>query len=187
MFDVNGEEVTRDDLENKGAWCLRGISEEIAFVSKYGQQLGVLINPGKRWNKYAPDLITASQALGDVKTQNTPFFQARERFGIDPQFAVVFNLKDEKNYRESHPEVVIYYWVDWVAVRFVSYYQPGEVAYEIRVPPMTGVWRIDFRELRKMCASAPVHKYLRRVNDKVGNAKDSYVLDLRNPAFEKVA
>lgn len=179
-LDVNGVDVTPRELQAKGTWCESGARIEEVFVSRYGGRLGLAINPEKATNRYAPDLLNVgSHNLGDLKTQNSPFFQAWSRFRLDPQYTVVFNDKDAQRYGQLYPNIDIYFWVDWVAVKF-------EGSTTIEVQPMTGVWHIPFPELQPLLAKAPVHSYAQRINDTAGNAKGSYVLDLRNPAFRQV-
>ncbi len=49
-----------------------------------------------------------------------------------------------------------------------------------------GVWKISFKDLVGLCKKAPEHSYQQRVRDIKGNAKSSFVLDIRNEAFDKV-
>lgn len=181
LLDVNGNDVTHHDLQDKGVWCVSGASQEEGFVQKYGKYLSLVINPAKDTDPYVPDLKnTDTGIIADLKTQNTPFFQSKSRFGIDPQFAVVFNGKDRERYKRLYPDIDIYFAVDWQVVGFVS----GNN--KTTVEPMVGVWRIPFKELDKVLDTAPFHEYQQRVGDTRGNAKGSYVLDLQNPAFKRV-
>ncbi|WPR76335.1 hypothetical protein [Algoriphagus sp. NG3] len=181
LFDISGTDVTHHDLQDKGVWCIEGASKEEAFVRLYGSELGLAINPEKITNPYAPDLLnTKNGKLGDLKTQNTPFFQAGSRFGLNPQHTVVFNGKDRDRYRSLYPEIEIYFAVDWQVVSFESSHS------KVNVEAMVGIWFIPFGELDKVLEKAPFHSYRQRVYDNKGNAKGSYVLDLMNPAFRKV-
>lgn len=75
MKDINGNEIQLKDLQAKGPWCATGEKLEHFFIKEYGGQFSLSINPEKLTNKYAPDLINVSNGkLGDLKTQNTPFF-----------------------------------------------------------------------------------------------------------------
>ena len=180
LFNREGSEITLRDLQDKGPWCLFGVSKEDAFVEKFGKQFQIVINPEKTTNRYAPDLFNeSSKKNGDLKTQNTPFFQAKSRYGIDPQYAVTFNVKDYERYLKQYPSIEIYFWVHWEAIKFSS-------SSTIEVEPMEGVWFIPFPDLIKVIKSSPVHTYQQRTNDTKGNARDSYVLDLRNPLFTKI-
>jgi len=182
LFDRDRNEITYRDLQNKGAWCRKGFSKEEVFVALYGPQLNIVLNPAKTKDPYAVDLLDkGTSKLADLKTQNTPFFQARSRYDIDPQCAVVFNIKDEERYENLYPDIDILFWVDWQVVHFEMNNE------KIDIKPMIGVWKIGFQQLRKLCAASPIHRYQQRINDLRGNAKRSYVLNLFDKAFEKVA
>jgi len=181
QFDKNGNLVTPSDLQNKSLWCREGEKIEEAFVSKYGDDLNVGINPEKAINRYAPDLVFIPEdSFVDLKTQNTPFFKAKKLFGIDPSFAVVFNRKDYERYGEKYPGIDILFWVEWHSVRFEMGSFKQEVEY------INGVWKISFKELAKLCETAPEHSYQQRRFDRLGNAKSSFVLDIRDSKFQKV-
>ncbi|WP_181306735.1 hypothetical protein [Rufibacter sp. XAAS-G3-1] len=181
LYDINNKAITHHDLQDKGVWCQFGVKKEEAFVQLFGTQLHVAINPEKSHNKYAPDLLRLQdQQLGDVKVQNTPFFQAKSRYALDPQWAVVFNEKDFLRYKAHYANIEIYFWVDWQALRF------EQGASRINVSPMTGVWQISFADISKLIADAPLHEYQQRFNDNKGNARGSYVLNLQSPEFKKV-
>jgi hypothetical protein len=51
---------------------------------------------------------------------------------------------------------------------------------------LNGVWSIKFLDLVELLKVAPEHMYQQRVNNTKGNAKVSFVLDLRNNAFERL-
>ena len=180
LFDKDGLEKTQHDLQDKGPWCLHGASKEEIFVNNYGEQFSIVINPEKLTNPYAPDLLNTSKTVVcDLKTQNTPFFQARIRYDIDPQYAVTFNVKDYNRYSTLYPSIEIYFWVYWEIVKF-----QGSTAIEVQ--PMEGVWFIPFQDLKEVIKISPKHTYQQRVGDTRGNALDSYVLDLQNPLFTKI-
>ncbi len=180
LIDVDGNEVSHHDLQEKGVWCKAGASKEDVFVEQYGEALSLIINPQKAYDPYAPDLLnTSNQLLADLKTQNTPFFQARSRFGYDPQYTVVFNGKDKQRYQEKYPSIEIYFAVDWQAVKFV-----GRTSIEVQ--PMVGIWYIPFSVLVEKLAQAPFHSYQQRKSDQQGNAKGSYVLNVLDPEFKQV-
>lgn len=180
LYDENHQEVTHHDLQDKGMWCIEGATKEEVFIQKYGQQLQLIINPEKTHSPYVPDLKnTANNMLADLKTQNTPFFQARSRFGLDPQYTVVFNQKDQLRYEKLYPDIEIYFAVDWQVVTF-------EGRKTISVRPMLGVWFIPFGKLNALLQKAPLHSYAQRKFDRSGNAKGSYVLDVRDLHFTKV-
>ena len=182
LFNVRGQEVSHHDLQDKNVWCSFGESKESAFVKKYGDSLGVIINPIKKIDKYAPDLLRLQDSrVGDVKLQGTPFFKAQSLYRLDPQYTVVFNYKDMMRYQQLYPEIEIYFWVDWQAVRF------EQGSFKVVINPMSGVWQISFSELLKVLEKAPLHSYMQRKFDTQGNAKSSYVINLQDERFRKVA
>ena len=180
QYDKYGNVVTPTDLQNKTIWCKNGERIEEVFVSKYGGQLNLSINPEKSINKYAPDLI-CSTGIADLKTQNTPFFNSEKLYGIDPSYAVVFNRKDAERYWRLYRDIVIYFWVQWQSVKI----EMGNIQKEVEY--IEGVWSITFADLLVLLRVAPEHYYRQRVADKTGNAKSSFILDVRNPAFNKVS
>lgn len=209
LFDRNNTVITNADLQNRSAWYEHGVRREEVFVRRYGEKLGVSINPQKRRDPTVPDLVCHG-SLADLKCQNTPFFFAF-KLGVRPTFAVTFNLKDAFNYGrwgKDYPNLVIFYWVDWVAVKMVS----NEKIYTAE--PLTGIWKVSYAALEKMRRSSPIHWYNQRARQpetnpalaaalvdfeprlkegktvwairEIGvNAACSYVFDLTN--FEKVA
>lgn len=181
MYDRDGKEVFHHDLQDKSHWCRDGEKLEEAFVRLYGEQLNVAINPQKKEDPYAPDLIsTKNGALIDLKYQSTPFFKAGKLYGIDPTYAVVFNHKDRTRYQDAYPGIYILYWVDWKAVKF----EMGNTV--IEVAPLQGIYATGFSAFAKYLASCHLHEYQQRIGDMDGNARDSYVCDIRNPVFKKL-
>jgi len=179
QYDKDGTIITFSDLQNKKRWCKDGERIEEAFVSKYGKQLSLTINPEKSSNPYAPDLIYNTK-IADLKTQNTPFFKSKKLYDIDPSYAVVFNRKDAERYWKLYKDIIIYFWIEWHSVKFVM------GSFEQDVKYINGVWSIKFIELVELIKNAPEHFYQQRVTDKIGNAKSSFVLDIRNPRFNKL-
>lgn len=155
--------------ENKREWCEAARTDEEHFVHLYGPNLGVEINPDKGENMFAPDLLWNNKLLAELKIRNTPFFLAFELFGIPAQYAVTINLKDIKHYGEHYPGLLIYFWVEWTQLEMGK----------SRVKPMSGVWGINLNDLIPLCIPARIHAYKKRVDDNQGNAKSSYVVDLR--------
>lgn len=181
IFDKDGNPIGHHDLQDKTVWCKSGFKTEEVFISMYGKELGLAINPQKVYDPFAPDLIElASETLGDLKVQNTPFFKSKEKFGIDPRYAVVFNHKDRVRYLNKYPKINIYYWIDWVAVGF----EMGSV--KIKIEPLKGIWKISMANLERLLSESQLHEYQQRVNDIKGNARDSYVLDIRNENFTQL-
>jgi hypothetical protein len=161
--------------EEKPYWCARGEQDERDFVefvaSRHG--LSAIINPAKRLDPYAPDLIVDG-ALADLKAQRTPFFTAGCWDGFDPQFAVTLNAVDVERYSRLNSDLVLLFWVRWDRRE----YRLGSRTY--RLQPMEGVWRTTVSDVTAWIESgaAPLHVYRRRLDDMRRNARASYVLDL---------
>lgn len=164
------------NTEFKQGWYLRGEMDEEHFVAHRLPELGLtgIHNPEKKFSPFPPDLIVEG-LLSDLKAQSTPFFTAG-RYGIDPQYAVTFNVKDERNYRESYPEVVVFFDVLWTKT---------DNPYGATVEPMHHTWCGTLDQVMDVVAECGGHKhtYLRRIDDTQGNAKDSWVLDVRKLLF----
>lgn len=164
------------DTEDKNWWCHHGENLEVSFVEICREQLhlDMQINPEKAKDRYAPDLIVhdgEKYIIADLKTQNTPFFTA-SRYGMDPRYAVTFNRKDYTRYKTRYPDIVIFFWLDWVQTRW----KDQEVA------PLAGIFQCPFRflldEIEK--GNAKEHFYLARKYDTAGNAKSSFLFDVRS-------
>ena len=168
--------VVPHSTEDKNWWLLHGVGLENRFVliCKEKLKLDASINPEKKFNPYAPDLIVSGK-IADLKTQNTPFFSAR-RYQIDPRFSVTFNRKDYERYKTLYPDINIYFWVDWTQTEWNGN----------RVEYLGGIFTLPFSSIQEMIeqGKAPEHFYKHRVNDTGGNAKSSFLLDIRN--FEKL-
>jgi hypothetical protein len=165
------------NTEDKQWWVLEYRKNEDDFVNLVAPKLGLKaeINPEKETNPFAPDLIV-NEKLADLKCQQTPFFKSNVFYKIPNQYAVTFNHKDYVNYSEKYPDITIYYWIDW---QLLSKTIRGET---FTVEPMSGIWRVHFSRIKAMIETQKtnLHTYLRRTEDSVGNAKDSYVFDLRS-------
>jgi len=157
--------------EDKAWWVIHGRDLEERFVNNVLPMLGLRgkINPEKETNPYAPDLIVEDH-LADLKCQRAPFFTAG-RLGLDPQHAVTFNHKDYVRYSKEHSSLDIFFWVNWQVL----------ADFGVRVEPLNGVWRGSFPAMRFSinCGKVPLHEYRHRVDDRHGNAKSSYVFDVR--------
>lgn len=180
QFNKHGNTITPEDLQNKILWCKEGERIEEVFVSKYGDKLGLVINPDKKSNPYAPDLLKSTGGLGDLKTQNTPFFKVKKLYGLNPSYTVVFNRKDYERYRSIYPGIEIFFWVEWHSVKF----QMGGFIQEFDY--INGVWSIPFASLCEVIERSQEHFYKQRISDRNGNARSSFVINLLDSAFKKV-
>ena len=87
-----------------------------------------------------------------------------------PCFCVTFNRKDFERYASMYPDIIVFFWVDWKQLSYK----------EFSTNHLAGVFKVDFSKLREMVeAGSPEHAYLRRINDKAGNAKTSFLFDVR--------
>lgn len=167
------------DLNDKTAWCEEyGDKVESAFCVQRLYELGVsgYMNPEKRTNKYSHDLFAIFKA--DLKTVRTPFFKAGEKYGIDPQYAVTFNLKDGERYRNLYPNIVVVFDVLWDKANCKKTIDGKE--YEVQ--PMHRTYAGFLKDIKSaiLASGKKTVVYHGRVGDTAGNAKESYIFDVRN-------
>jgi len=167
----------RHDTEDKVWWLQHGLELEYQFVELCKNQLKIKaeINPAKLDSPTAPDLLVGGK-IADLKVQNTPFFSA-SRYSMDPRFTVTFNRKDFERYSSQYPEIVIYFWVNWTQLAWKDF----------RVQKLNAICKADFSQIADKVTSgtAKEHSYIHRQGDTKGNAKSSFLLDIRT--FQKVA
>ena len=164
------------DTEDKLAWCEKyGEETEHAFAVKRLYELGIsgYLNPEKRNDKFTHDLCGVFQI--DLKTVRTPLFKAKELFGIDPQYAVTFNIKDGARYKNKYPNILVIFDIKWDTTLM----NIGGVDYS--VDPMHITVAGFLSDIRRAIIASGKHQveYQRRVDDTSGNAKASFVLDSR--------
>jgi len=154
------------DTEDKLAWCDHGLDLELLFCEKFGERLGVSMNPEKTDNPYAPDLVNVS-GFADLKTQQTPFYRAGS-YGVNPLQCVVINRKDLKRYYKLYRDIQIYFWLSF----------EGGTSYGVSIPKMDAIFMVDLASIIRMIHDKliPLHHYQRRGDDPV-NAKSSYLID----------
>ena len=58
------------------------------------------INPEKKTNPYAPDIIMNGK-ISDLKTQTLPFFMAEKKFNMSPLDTITLNRKDVERYKKN--------------------------------------------------------------------------------------
>jgi hypothetical protein len=164
------------NTEDKGWWVIEWAKQEQLFVTQVCPKLGLAaaINPAKQHNRYAPDIVVDGR-VADLKCQQTPFFKARVLYNLDPQYVVTFNRKDYLRYQRLYPGIQIYFWLDWQVREMLI----GPTTFV--VDPLAGVWRAPLGRIAALIegGAAPLHTYQRRQADRQGNAKDSYLVDVR--------
>jgi hypothetical protein len=175
--------------EDKAWWVKAGLTREHDFVERVLPGLGIeaRMNPAKEHNPFTADLLVQGR-LADLKCQRAPFFTAKKfRAGtqwLDPQWTVTFNRNDYERYTERYPNIEIFFWVDWLPPKKEgvpwSRWNPIE-DYGECVSPLTGVWATTLIAIRRYVDTfgAPLHAYQQRVDDQRGNARESYLFDLR--------
>ncbi len=164
------------DTEDKDWWVIHGADREKTFVNELCPKIGLqaMINPEKANNPYTFDLVVDGNKA-DLKCQETPFFVAGTKYGINAKYAVTFNKKDLVRYQNLYPDIEIYFWINWQTTEKKIYNKVYQVE------PLTGVWKASLSRIEECIEEkgASLHRYKRRVNDRDGNARESYLLDLR--------
>ena len=168
--------IKTHNTEDKKYWVEKyGLKHELRFIEiiKSLGDYDLKINPEKTEDPTSIDYIWNGQ-LADLKTQTTPFFTSA-RYGIDARYAVTFNRNDYERYLEYEKRlqkpVQIFFWIDWQQLTW----NDKSINY------LFGIYYGSLRRIKKMVLDgAPEHAYLRRKNDIKGNAKSSFILDIRN-------
>ena len=148
------------DLNDKKAWCDLGLELEKEFVSNSRfSDVTIGMNPSKSFDKYTYDMKIEMPC--DLKTITTPWIYSEEMFGIPSDYAISINRKDLRRYYSLYPNIIIIFDVQYENYKATH-------------------WS-DLDRLRILVKQnkAFLHKYKNRVDDNIGNAKDSYVLDVR--------
>lgn len=161
--------------EDKAYWCQAyGTDVERPFAESlrhYG--LRGALNPAKEADPYTHDLIVTFPS--DLKTVRTPLFKAKQLYGIDPQYAVTFNRKDMRRYIERYPNIIVIFDVKWESCEATI----GGQRY--KVDDMHRIHAGFLSEIQQaiLLDGSHLHTYQRRVDDEEGNAKQSWVFDVR--------
>jgi len=143
---------------DKRAWCEVGARHEIGFIKRrFANGVRFDLNEEKKTGDiYAPDLRIS--AIGDLKMQRVRFRTAY-RYGIDPKTAVTLNAKDIKRYAPMSALFLVVFDIDY-----------GDFK-SVRCAPMREIKRLISKGIAKPFI------YKKRLNDKKGNARMSYVFD----------
>lgn len=154
------------NTEDKSWWVQHGLKLEREFIVKCNQ-LGIdaKMHPNKENNKYHADLLVQNR-ISDLKCQSTPFFTAA-RYGFDPQYTVTLNEKDLTRYQRLYPNILIFFWARWSAME----------QYNTKVNKMEMICVQSLNWFLKHAKTS--HSYQRRIDDRKGNAKNSFLFDLR--------
>jgi len=191
FYRPDGSEVDIYDTEDKDWWLQYGEQKEAAFLkfARHHRLLpGIAPNPVRAGGKNAgaPEFVYDGCPL-DLKVQHQPFFEAERRYGIRPRFAVTLNYRDLRDIEEKYPDCNVVFWVNWIPTRYLKTeprkkMSPKVIA-DISIAPLNGVWIATPQELFKFedeaIRAGTHHWYQRRHHDNKGNAKSSYVIDIR--------
>jgi hypothetical protein len=166
------------DNQDRPAWYAHGDGKEQVFVEKVAPWAGisgVRLHPKKVAGDPTYIDLLWHESECDLKWRAEPFFLAGERYGVDPQRCLTFNVKDWHRYEEHYPNwrglwVVLDWRERWS--REVNY-----CLYEVR--RMVGVYWVYRETLTDVIerGALPIHCYKDRKHD-AHNARDSYLVDL---------
>jgi hypothetical protein len=146
------------DNEDKKSWCQAGELAEKDFVAT--NKLvgwGLAVNPNKHDDIYTHDLV--GMVPMDLKSIREPWRKSQQLFGIPSDYAISINLKDLRRYAELYPNIIIILDVEW-----------------------SGIYMMTVARAKTLITNgkAVKHEYKNRKDDTKGNAKVSYVFDLRD-------
>jgi len=146
------------DTEDKKSWCEAGSLAEKDFVATNKLAgWGISINPSKHEDVYTHDLIGMIPI--DLKSIREPWRRSQELFGIPSKYAISVNKKDIIRYVNMYPNIIILLDVEW-----------------------DGVYMLTMSRAKALITSGKAmrHDYKNRKYDTKGNAKTSYIFDLRD-------
>jgi len=144
--------------EDKQSWCDLGLQLEYEFLER---GFPVSLNKQKDHDKFTHDFMIHLPC--DLKSIRTKWQKSQELFGIQSDYAISINQKDLQRYNHLYPNLIIILDVAWSGV----YLAP--VSHAIRLIKN---------------GSAKRHEYKNRKNDQRGNAKISWIFDIRH--FEAI-
>jgi hypothetical protein len=187
MFDANDREVVLHNTEDKDWWLKEGEIREREFLQLCEQKnilKGITLNPERtgKWNKALPEFFYR-EALLDLKDHRIPFFEAGRVRNIPPRYALTLDEQDVIDIETKYPTCRLVFYVNWMAVKYqkIALGEDGRenVLKEIAIQPLHGIWGMTPARMRELTADKNTHEYLRRKDDRRGNAKTSYGVDLR--------
>ncbi len=187
LFDANDCEVVLHNTEDKDWWLKEGEAREREFLELCAAQKildGITPNPeriGKR-NKALPEFFYRG-ALLDLKDHRIPFFEAERTRNIPPRYALTLDEQDVIDIEKKYPACRLVFYVNWMAVKYqkIALGDDGSeiLLKEIAIQPLHGIWGMTPGRMRELVADKNTHEYLRRKDDRRGNARTSFGVDLR--------
>lgn len=173
--------------EHKNVWVQLGVIWETWFLSlcrKHGTNHSgfMRMNADKlKRNAYGIDMEIHTLSGGisewvplELKYAQTPFFLSESKYGIPPRFAYTFDVKDELHYKALGREFYLVIFID-----YPEFYGFGQ-----SIKPLRDIYLTTWSALNVLIQDAirtnRIHTYKNRVNDQIGNGRQSYILDVRN-------
>jgi hypothetical protein len=186
LLDADEREVILHNTEDKDWWLKEGETREREFLELCAAQnilKGIGPNPERTVNRrYLPEYFYQG-ALLDLKDHRIPFFESERTRGIPPRYALTLDEQDVIDIETKYPTCRLVFYVNWMAVKYQKILldeKDGEtVLREIAIQPLHGIWGMTPGRMRELTANRRTHEYLRRKDDRRGNAKTSFGVDLR--------
>lgn len=149
-----------DFLEDKDLWVALGEDYEDEFI-RYQEfdEVKITRNPEKDSNQYSYDMRISMPC--DLKTIRTEWRLSEKLFGIDKKTAISINVKDVNRYNQLYPNIVI--------------------VLDVQLPSYKKVHWTELTTINRLIRTglAKKHTYKNRVDDSKGNAKESYIFDVK--------
>lgn len=160
---TSGIENKAIDVEDKKAWCKFGEELERDFLENVAKnyRINTARNKNKDKNPYTHDIWTVVPS--DLKSIRTPFYKAKDMYGIESRYAITMNDKDVVRYK-NYPLFLIVFdilydeWMEEREIRVATIHQIASLIEE---------------------GKAKNHVLKNRVNDNKGNGKSNWIFDYR--------
>ena len=103
MENTKSETTGQRPINNQDRFAYYRLGEK--YEDKFVQicqhyEIDAEINPEKKTNPYAPDIIMNGK-ISDLKTQTLPFFMSEKKFNISPLDTISINRKDVERYKKN--------------------------------------------------------------------------------------
>lgn len=173
-----------NNLDRHSHYIISKIVESY-FCGVIAPQYGIIaeLNPEKKNDLTTLDLRTQkkdkSWTRAELKIRLTPFFTAQKYFGVHPQYALTLDVRKIESYKKKKYKLEpIFIWIDWRILKWNH----------IAINKLSGVWWCTMEELLQYINynNPPIHYHIERINDKTGNSKNNYIIDIREPIFKKL-
>ena len=103
MENTKSETTGQKPINNQDRFAYYRLGEK--YEDKFVQvcqhyEIDAEINPEKKTNPYAPDIIMNGK-ISDLKTQTLPLFMAEKKFNMSPLDTITLNRKDVERYKKN--------------------------------------------------------------------------------------